>query len=105
MHTNIVIFMLLEMCTSFRQYPTRKAGLAGLGLFMGSYLVWLHIINYMAGIWVYPILEVLNFFQRIIFFAATLSFSVCLYLFGEFFNSLIWTKELKQLKSGSKKVK
>ncbi|XP_055550862.1 androgen-induced gene 1 protein-like isoform X2 [Wyeomyia smithii] len=107
MHTNIVIFMLLEICTSFRQYPSRKNGLAGLGFFMACYLVWLHIIRHFGGIWVYPVLEVLNLPQRIIFFVVSLGFSVGLYLLGEFFNSLIWTKELKQLKTGvtSKKLK
>ncbi|XP_055613176.1 androgen-induced gene 1 protein-like isoform X3 [Uranotaenia lowii] len=106
MHTNIVIFMVLEICTSFRQYPSRKAGLTGLGIFMACYLGWLHVIRHYGGIWVYPVLDVLNLPQRILFFAASLIFSVGLYLFGEFFNNLIWTKELKQLKAGtSKKTK
>lgn len=109
MHTNIVIFMILEICTSFRQYPSRKAGLAGLGIFMACYLTWLHIIRHYGGIWVYPVLDVLNLPQRIVFFVVSLGFSVGLYLLGEFFNNLIWTKELKQLKSGagttSKKTK
>ncbi|XP_019543662.2 androgen-induced gene 1 protein isoform X1 [Aedes albopictus] len=108
MHTNIVIFMILEICTSFRQYPSRKAGLAGLGIFMACYLSWLHVIRHYGGIWVYPVLDVLNLPQRIVFFAVSLGFSVGLYLFGEFFNNLIWTKELKQLKAGagaSKKTK
>ncbi|XP_055638793.1 androgen-induced gene 1 protein-like isoform X1 [Toxorhynchites rutilus septentrionalis] len=99
MHTNIVIFMVLEICTSFRQFPSRKAGLTGLGVFMASYLVWLHIIRHFGGIWVYPVLDVLNLPQRVVFFAVSLIFSVGLYLFGEFFNNLIWTKELKQLKT------
>lgn len=108
MHTNIVIFMILEICTSFRQYPSRKAGLTGLGIFMASYLGWLHVIRHFGGIWVYPVLDVLNLPQRIIFFVVSLGFSVGLYLFGEFFNNLIWTKELKQLKTAqgaSKKSK
>ncbi|XP_058818042.1 androgen-induced gene 1 protein-like isoform X3 [Topomyia yanbarensis] len=107
MHTNIVIFMILEICTSFRQYPSRKNGLTGLGLFMACYLVWLHVIRHFGGIWVYPVLDVLNLPQRVIFFVVSLGFSVALYLFGEFFNNLIWTKELKQLKTGtaSKKSK
>lgn len=99
MHTNIVIFMILEICTSFRQYPSRKAGLTGLSIFMASYLVWLHVIRHFGGIWVYPVLDVLNLPQRIIFFVVSLGFSVGLYVFGEFFNNLIWTKELKQLKT------
>ncbi|XP_058060976.1 androgen-induced gene 1 protein-like isoform X1 [Anopheles bellator] len=99
MHTNIVIFIILEICTSFRQYPSRRAGLTGLGIFMTAYLGWLHVIRHFGGIWVYPVLEVLNMPQRLVFFAVSLVFCVGLYLLGEFFNNLIWTKELKQLKA------
>ncbi|XP_061511632.1 androgen-induced gene 1 protein isoform X2 [Anopheles gambiae] len=101
MHTNIVIFMVIEICTSFRQYPSRKAGLTGLGIFMASYLGWLHVVRHFGGIWVYPVLDVLNLPQRILFFAVSLGFCVGLYLLGEFFNNLIWTKELKQLRAAT----
>lgn len=40
MHTNIVIFILLEMFLSCRKYPTKKRGLAGLTIFMAIYLSW-----------------------------------------------------------------
>lgn len=68
LHTNIAIFILLEMCVAFRLYPSRKAGLTGLGLFMSAYLVWIHVIHHVSGVWVYPILEVGNFksFQSVV---------------------------------------
>lgn len=90
-----MIFIILELFTSFRLYPSRKAGLAGLSFFMASYLAWLHVIKYNANVWVYPILEVLNLPQRIAFFAISLVFSVGLYIFGEFFNDCIWVREIK----------
>lgn len=95
MHTNIMIFIILELFTSFRLYPCRKAGLAGLALFLVAYLGWLHVIKYQSDVWVYPILEVLNLPQRIAFFAVSLVFSVGLYIFGEFFNDCIWVREIK----------
>jgi hypothetical protein len=95
MHTNIMVFIVLELFTSFRLYPSRKWGLAGLSLFMASYLAWLHVIKYKADVWVYPVLEVLNLPQRIAFFALSLIFSVGLYIFGEFFNDSIWVREIK----------
>lgn len=98
LHTNIAIFIVLEMCVSFRKYPSRKAGLTGLGIFMIAYLVWIHVIYHVSGIWVYPVLEVLALPQRLVFFAASLFFSVVLYRSGEFVNNIIWVKELKQLK-------
>jgi FAR-17a/AIG1-like protein. len=40
MHTNIMIFTLLEMVTSFHIYPKRSKGLIGLMVFMAIYLGW-----------------------------------------------------------------
>lgn len=91
-----MIFVIMEMFTSFRTYPTRKAGLAGLSLFMASYLAWIHVIKYKANIWVYPVLDVMNWPQRIVFFLLCLVFSVGLYIFGEFANEQVWVKEIKQ---------
>lgn len=98
MHTNIIVFIILEMCTSFRQYPKRKNGIIGLTLFMAAYLVWIHIIKSVSGVWVYPVLDVLELPQRIIFFIVILAFCLSLYFIGEFVNSKIWTIELKNLK-------
>ncbi len=106
MHTNIMIFVVLELFTSFRSYPSRKAGLAGLSVFMAIYLGWLHIIKYNADFWVYPVLEVLNLPLRIVFFLLVLCFSIGLYIFGEFFNEQIWVREIKHATKfgvGSKK--
>lgn len=95
MHTNIVVFIILEMFTSFRAYPPRSKGITGLSVFMISYLIWIHIVKHYSGVWVYPVLEVLQLPQRIIFFVAVLAFTLCLYLLGEFMNNIIWAKELK----------
>lgn len=105
MHTNIVVFIFLEMVTTFRQYPSRKAGLTGLTLFMAAYLVWIHVIKHVSGLWVYPVLDVLDFPQRIVFFIVILIFGLSFYFLGEYFNNKVWATELKQLKSGGKKHK
>jgi len=99
MHTNILIFIVLEMCVSFRQYPSRRSGCTGLCTFMASYLIWIHIIFYMSGVWVYPVLEVLALPLRICFFVGVFIFSLILYRIGEFFNEIIWVKELKQIRT------
>ncbi|XP_055917072.1 androgen-induced gene 1 protein-like isoform X2 [Eupeodes corollae] len=95
LHTNIVVFIVLEMFTSFRTYPKRINGLTGLIAFMLSYLIWVHVIKHFSGVWVYPVLEVLELPQRIVFFGAILVFTVFLYLFGETINKIVWAKELK----------
>ena len=96
MHTNIMVFIVMELFTSFRNYPSRKAGLVGLSVFMAAYLGWIHVIKYKANIWVYPVLDVLNLPQRIAFFLLCLIFSVGLYLIGEFMNEQVWVREIKQ---------
>lgn len=102
MHTNIVIFIVMEMFTSFRKYPSRKVGLTGLAVFMVSYLGWVHVIKHYSGVWVYPILEVLAMPQRILFFILCLVFSIGLYVFGEFINEQVWVKEIKQAQKARK---
>ncbi|KAJ9592927.1 hypothetical protein L9F63_015432, partial [Diploptera punctata] len=97
MHTNIMIFTLIEMVTTFQQYPKRSDGLKGLVSFMLIYLIWLHVIYGVSSFWVYPILEVLNAWQRLLFFLFTLGLVVSLYFLGEFLNNTIWGKVHRQL--------
>ncbi|KAF2898722.1 hypothetical protein ILUMI_07453 [Ignelater luminosus] len=96
MHTNIMIFILIELATSYRKYPSRKVGISVLSLFMLVYLVWVHIIHAYSGMWVYPVLEVLNLPLRILFFLSSLGLGVALYIFGEKLNSIIWSNQLQQ---------
>jgi len=94
MHTNIMIFILAEMFTSCRQYPKRKTGLQVLSVFMITYLVWIHVIHSYTGMWVYPVLDVLNLPLRIVFFAVLLGLATGLYIVGEKLNYAIWKSKL-----------
>lgn len=98
MHTNIMIFIVIELLTTFRAYPPRSVCIIALAFFSSAYLVWIHIIKANSGAWVYPVLEVLNLPLRIVFFAATLLVTQVLYFVGEALNKLVWHKELAQLK-------
>lgn len=99
MHTNIMLTSLIELCTSFRKYPSHTTGIGILASVMLLYLVWIHIIHTYTGFWVYPILTVLNLPLRIVFFASLLVLTVILYLLGEFINNTIWAKQLQKLKN------
>lgn len=90
MHTNIMLFMILEMYISFRRYPSKNVGLTILSIFMGCYLVWIHVIFFKTGIWVYPVLDKLDFSARMVFFIGLLGLSFILYLVGEKVNQRIW---------------
>lgn len=97
MHTNIMIFILVEMFTTFRKYPKKTVGLSILGSVMVLYLVWIHIIHSYSGFWVYPVLDVLNMAMRWVFFAGLLGLSMGLYVVGEKLNNGYWKAQLDSM--------
>lgn len=103
LHTNIMVFILLEALTSFRMYPTRKKGLSILGTFMLFYMFWIHFIYFKTGSWVYPILNVLNWPLRVVFYLFSFGMVCSLYTVGERLNRAIWSKEVEQTVRSSKK--
>lgn len=106
MHTNIVVFILIELLTSFRMYPKRKFGLSILSSFMVCYLVWVHVIYFSTGVWVYPILNVLNWPVRVCFYIFCLTLACGAYSLGETVNKTVWSTEVeKTVRSGKKKAK
>lgn len=102
MHTNIMIFILIEMLTSFRVYPTQKKGLSVLIGFMLCYLVWMHVVYFKTDVWVYPVMAVLNTPLRICFFLVLLGLSVALYKLGDFLNHKIWKKQIRDVQGKNK---
>lgn len=69
---------------------------------MAGYLVWLHVIKHVSGIWVYPVLDVLPFALRLVFFVVVMAATSVFYLAGEFLSNIVWTKELKMMRQGKK---
>lgn len=105
MHTNIMIFMVLEAFVSFRKYPSRKTGISILSVFLLSYVAWLHVIYYLSGFWVYPFLSVIGWPARICFYLASYALGIAMYFTGEKLNNAIWQKQIAQItKSGKKKA-
>lgn len=107
-HTNIMAFILLEMIIVHHNYPCRFLGLAGLGVFMVAYLGWVHVVYFKANVWVYPVLAVLNWPQRIVFYIFTSAIPILFYYIGEYFNTAAWSsKRLGEStrKTSSKKSK
>ncbi|KAL7734922.1 hypothetical protein ACLKA6_011193 [Drosophila palustris] len=92
MHTHVVVYALLDLCVAPHRYPQRKQGLAGLGIAMGCYLVWLHLVHYSTGIWVYPFLSALFAPLRWCFFALIVGLSFGCYLLGERLNYALWAQ-------------
>ncbi|XP_073992521.1 androgen-dependent TFPI-regulating protein-like isoform X2 [Rhodnius prolixus] len=98
MHTNIVVFQILETLTSSREYPQRKYSISALFLFQTCYLSWMHVVYMKSGLWVYPIFNVLNIPQRIVFFACSYATGFLFYFLGERINYYLWGMASKSKK-------
>ncbi|KAG5344727.1 AIG1 protein, partial [Acromyrmex charruanus] len=105
MHTMIMVTIMLETIFVPRQYPKRSRSLGILVSFMLTYLVWIHVIYYKSGIWVYPVMDVLTLPLRIVFFVVLLAFCVILYFVGETLNNIIWGNEYTKHKKSHAKSK
>lgn len=101
LHTNVAIFILLELFVTFRKYPVRGKSVKSLLLFNICYVIWILIIKLVSGKWVYPVLDVLNLPQRIGFIVFMGVFGISFYFVGELLNNLVWSNELR---SGTKKT-
>lgn len=103
MHTMIMVSIVIELLLAPRKYPKRSHAISGLLGFTLIYLVWIHVIYYKNGSWVYPVLEVLTPAMRVVFFGSLLIFMLLLYFTGEMLNKLVWGNgKTKQHKSHSK---
>ncbi|KZC04567.1 Androgen-induced gene 1 protein [Dufourea novaeangliae] len=103
MHTMIMVSTMIEIILAPRKYPSRSNGLFGLCILLSCYMIWMHIIYYKSGIWVYPIMAVLTVPLRIMFMASAVLLTVILYLLGQTLDNLIWGNEYtKHQKSHAK---
>lgn len=61
---------------------------------MLTYILWLHIIRYFAGYWVYPYLNDKKCKELCSYFGSILLQGVIIYMLGEILNNAIWQFEL-----------
>lgn len=92
LHTNVFLFIAIEMLIEYHHYPSRKSELIGLSTFVVAYIGWVHIVKLVAGAWVYPVLNVLDIHHRIGFFVLSATIPIAFYFVGEFLNKEIWNK-------------
>lgn len=78
--------------------------MAGQFTIMGIYLGWIFCIKKVTNFWVYPILTILDWPQRIGFFAFTVSVPIILYFFGKIMNNIIWGSSVKQQQQQQKQA-
>jgi len=90
MHTTVIPLQLGEMLLTRHVYPSRKVGVAITAALTLAYLVWVNIIAYYGGFWVYPVMKVLSPMQRALFMGICSVGGGLLYLAGEALNSIVW---------------
>merc|ERR1711860_491 len=69
MHTTVLPLQLGELCLSSHIYPGRLVGGMLNSVLTFGYLIWLHIVFYRGGFWVYPVFKVLSGTTRPFFMA------------------------------------
>ncbi|XP_033341583.2 androgen-induced gene 1 protein isoform X3 [Megalopta genalis] len=103
MHTMVLVSTLIEMILSPKQYPRRLFGLSTVSIFGSLYLLWVHVIHYKSGVWVYPLLPLMSVPVRVLFLVSMVVFSGMLYILGEALDNFVWGNEHnKQQKSHAK---
>lgn len=90
MHTAPAVSQLVVLMTTCHVYPARKSGLLTIGSVALTYLVWVCVIAYYGGFWVYPFFKVMSTPVRAVFMVVISIMTFPLYVAGEAVNSLIW---------------
>jgi len=90
MHTTVLPFLLVEKYLVYHDYPSRSKGLLACIGMVGLYQLWVLWIAHHAGIWVYPIMQVLDWQGRTGFFLACWVVIIVIYITGEKLSTAIW---------------
>jgi len=101
LHTLIFPAVVIEMLTVYHHYPQRKTSLSLLSFFTILYLICTFVIAYVYQFWTYPVLEVLNIWQRTLFIVVCTAVVSSFYFIGEFVHKMKWGMPI----SGSKQNK
>jgi len=95
-HTAILPVILVETYILKHRHPRKIDGVKITAAFGLTYGVWILFLGLGMDIWVYPILQVLNWIQRIVFLVISTSFMFLLYFVGERINCCFWGEHVIQ---------
>ncbi|XP_076653595.1 androgen-dependent TFPI-regulating protein isoform X2 [Halictus rubicundus] len=93
MHSMVLVSTVIEMIIAPRQYPRRLTGLSTTVIFDFIYLIWVNVIYYKSGIWVYPLLSLMSVPVRMLFMLSMMVFNGILYFVGEAIHNFVWGKK------------
>ncbi|XP_046961507.1 androgen-induced gene 1 protein-like [Vanessa cardui] len=100
LHTTVSVFIIIELLTSYRNYPSRKIGFSVMLTFFISYIVWFFTIYAKTGAWVYPVFELFNWPLRVVFIVLSVSTAALLYMFGEKLNNFVCSHKKESHSNG-----
>lgn len=89
-HTAILPVLLMESYILKHRHPRKKDGMTITAVFGLIYAFWVLYLALVKEIWPYPILYILNWGQRFIFFGFTVGLTMLMYLIGEKINCCFW---------------
>ncbi|KFM81087.1 Androgen-induced 1 protein, partial [Stegodyphus mimosarum] len=95
-HTVILPVLLLETYILKHRHPRRKDGVVITALFGVVYTSWVLYLALVMDIWPYPILQLINWAQRFLFFAICFVFLSFMYIVGERINCTFWGESIVQ---------
>ncbi|XP_021947844.1 androgen-induced gene 1 protein isoform X2 [Folsomia candida] len=112
-HTLPVVFILIESISVAIIYPKGIIGPLLTVSGICTYLLWICWVNHVSGVWAYPILQILNNYQRAAFMGGCAVAILACFFTGEFINKWRWGKGAHEVKTakggkstkGKKKVK
>lgn len=96
-HTNILVFLVIERLFIYHKYPSRFSGLSALFGFAVVYQLWMFWIAHYANLWVYPVLQVLHWTERVLFLVTCWLLMFACYFVGELLTSVLWCAESAQV--------
>ncbi|XP_051952490.1 androgen-induced gene 1 protein-like isoform X2 [Xyrauchen texanus] len=99
MHTTVLPFIIIEMRTTYHQYPSRFSGLLAVCVFAVGYVLWMCWVHSITGVWVYPLLEHIGPMARLLFFICLTILVNVYYILGEILNNYIWDSSKSTLES------
>ncbi|XP_029609120.1 androgen-dependent TFPI-regulating protein [Salmo trutta] len=92
MHTVVMPILLGEILLQHHVYPKTKNGLAALGVVGLAYMGWVIFIYLAVGLWVYPLLGLLNTSGVLGLFLLNMTVVTIMYLLGRTLNYCVWGK-------------
>lgn len=95
-HTVILPAILVETYILKHRHPRKKEGVQITMAFGLTYGLWVLFLGLNMDIWVYPVLQILNWTQRAVFLLGSLVFMALLYFAGERINCCFWGDNVVQ---------